>query len=150
MDKSIKDINVREFLKKISKSEMPSDFRCIKSMIKRNGVFRVQLVVCGYSQVPVLNFNEIFATGLNDVILRIISNRKYPDTTPNYGSIRGRIFFSTHGSIIYLWVISFTHWCLNGFQFLSKKITKRLSNLVMMLWKCLILPQDPNERYIST
>jgi Reverse transcriptase (RNA-dependent DNA polymerase) len=35
-------------------------------------VFRARLVACGYSQVPAVDFNEIFAPVVNDVSFRIM------------------------------------------------------------------------------
>jgi hypothetical protein len=40
--------------------------------MKRNGIFRARLVVSGYSQVPGIDFSEIFAPVLNDVSFRIM------------------------------------------------------------------------------
>jgi hypothetical protein len=40
--------------------------------LKRNGVFRARLVVCGYSQVPGVDFTESFAPVLNDVSFRLM------------------------------------------------------------------------------
>jgi hypothetical protein len=40
--------------------------------IKRNGMFRAQLVACGYSQVPGVNFQESFAPVINDVTFCIL------------------------------------------------------------------------------
>jgi Reverse transcriptase (RNA-dependent DNA polymerase) len=59
--------------KKIEKSELPSNRVCVKNKwifkIKRNGIFRAQLVACGYSQVPGIDFQESFAPVINDVTL---------------------------------------------------------------------------------
>jgi hypothetical protein len=40
--------------------------------VKRNGIFRVRLVACGYSQVPGIDFSECFATVLNYVSFKIM------------------------------------------------------------------------------
>jgi hypothetical protein len=40
--------------------------------VKRNGIFWARLVACGYSQVPGIDFSEIFATVMNDVSFRIM------------------------------------------------------------------------------
>jgi Reverse transcriptase (RNA-dependent DNA polymerase) len=57
--------------KKIQKSDMPNGRNCIKSKwifkIKGNGANRAQLVACGYSQVPGVDFQESFAPVINDV-----------------------------------------------------------------------------------
>ena len=38
--------------------------------IKRNGVFRSRLVACGYSQVPGVDFQDIYSPVINDVTVR--------------------------------------------------------------------------------
>jgi hypothetical protein len=47
----------------ILKSELPNGHTCIKNnwvfKIKRNGIFRVRLVACGYSQVLVVDLKEV-------------------------------------------------------------------------------------------
>ena len=40
--------------------------------IKRNGVFQAQLVACGYSQIPGIDFQEHFTPVVNDVSYRIM------------------------------------------------------------------------------
>jgi hypothetical protein len=71
IDKQFNKMNVHRFWKKINKSEMPNNLQCVKSKsvfkIKRNCVFQGRLVTCGYSQVPGLDFNNIFAPVVNDV-----------------------------------------------------------------------------------
>jgi hypothetical protein len=39
---------------------------------KENGIFRARLVACGYSQIPGIDFNESFASVINDVSFRIL------------------------------------------------------------------------------
>ena len=55
---------------------IPSGRRCVKHKwvfeIKRSGVFCSRLVACGYSQVPGVDFSEIFSPVCNDVTFRII------------------------------------------------------------------------------
>ncbi len=55
---------------------MPKGHRCVKSKwvfdIKRNGLFKVRLVACGYSQIPGVDFTESFAPVINDVSWRIL------------------------------------------------------------------------------
>ena len=56
--------------------DMPDDCRCVKSKwvfdIKRNGLFKVRLVACGYSQIPGVDFTDSFAPVINDVSWRIL------------------------------------------------------------------------------
>ena len=35
--------------------------------IKRNGLFKVRLVACGYSQIPGVDFNKSYAPVISDV-----------------------------------------------------------------------------------
>ena len=62
--------------KKVKKSVMPKDRRCVKCKwvfeVKRNGVFRARLVACGYSQVPGQDFNEVYSPVVNDCTVRIL------------------------------------------------------------------------------
>jgi hypothetical protein len=44
--------------------------------IERNGIFSARFLACGYSQVPGIDFNEIFAPFLNDVSFRVILTAK--------------------------------------------------------------------------
>jgi hypothetical protein len=64
----------------MKKEDIPQDRRTIKYKwifkIKRNEVFRVRLVACGYSQIPGVNFNESFSPVVNDVSFRIILSAK--------------------------------------------------------------------------
>jgi hypothetical protein len=60
----------------IDKKDVPINRRCIKNKwifkVKRNAIFRARLVACGYSQVPGIDFSEIFIPVLNDVNFRIM------------------------------------------------------------------------------
>ena len=62
--------------KKINRREMPGDRRCVKHKwvfeIKRNGVFRARLVACGYSQIPGVDFHQIYSPVVNDVTVRLL------------------------------------------------------------------------------
>jgi hypothetical protein len=53
------------------KKEIPKYRRTIKCKwifkIKQNGVYRARLASSGYSQVSGIDFNDIFATVINDV-----------------------------------------------------------------------------------
>ena len=40
--------------------------------VKRNGLFKVRLVACGYSQIPGVDFTESDAPVINDVCWRIL------------------------------------------------------------------------------
>ena len=62
--------------KKVKRSIIPEGRRCVKHKwvleIKRNGVFRARLVACGYSQVPGVDFTEVFSPVCNDVTFRLV------------------------------------------------------------------------------
>ena len=62
--------------KKVKRSVIPEGRRCVKHKwvleIKRNGVFRARLVACGYSQVPGVDFTEVFSPVCNDVTFRLV------------------------------------------------------------------------------
>lgn len=62
----------REVQDIVHKEEVPWDQRKILKIqmdlkIKRNGIFRAKLVVCAYSQVPCVDFNESYAPVIYDV-----------------------------------------------------------------------------------
>jgi Reverse transcriptase (RNA-dependent DNA polymerase) len=50
--------------KKVKRSVIPQGRKCIKNKwvfdIKRNGVFRARLVACGYSQIPGIDFQDVY------------------------------------------------------------------------------------------
>jgi hypothetical protein len=60
----------------IDEKNIPINCRYIKNKwifkVKRNGIFRPRLMVCGYSQIPGIDFSEMFAPVLNDVSFRIM------------------------------------------------------------------------------
>ena len=62
--------------KKVKQSVIPKNWRCIKCKwvfkVKRDGVFRAQLVACGYSQVPGVDYTKNYAPVINDVALWIL------------------------------------------------------------------------------
>jgi hypothetical protein len=55
---------------------IPEGRSCLKIKwvlkIKRNRIFRVRLMACGYNQVPVIDFTESYAPVINGVSFRII------------------------------------------------------------------------------
>ena len=61
---------------KVKRTRIPEGRRCVKHKwvleIKRNGTFRARLVACGYSQVPGIDFTEIFSPVCNDITFRIV------------------------------------------------------------------------------
>jgi hypothetical protein len=62
--------------KKIKRADMPGNRRCVKHKwvfeIKRNGIFRARLVACGYSQIPGVDFDQIYSPVVNDVTVRLL------------------------------------------------------------------------------
>jgi Reverse transcriptase (RNA-dependent DNA polymerase) len=61
---------------KVKRSMIPNGRKCVKCKwvldIKRNGVFRAQLVACGYSQTPGVDFQESYSPVVNDAIFRML------------------------------------------------------------------------------
>ena len=74
--KEFKKMNEQKVWKKIKGSEMPSGRRCVKHkwvfLIKRNGTFRARLVACGYSQIPGIDFNDVYSPVANDTTFRML------------------------------------------------------------------------------
>ena len=62
--------------KKVKRISIPEGRRCVKHkwvhQIKHMGTFRARLVACGYSQVPGIDFTEVFSPVCNDITFRII------------------------------------------------------------------------------
>jgi len=60
----------------VKQSVIPNGCHCIKSKwvfkIKRDGMFRARLIVCGYSRIPGVDFAENYAPVMNDVTWRIL------------------------------------------------------------------------------
>ncbi len=58
------------------RSEMPSNWRCVKSKwvfkIKRVGRFRARLVACGYSQIPGVDYTDNYSPVINDNTFRLM------------------------------------------------------------------------------
>ena len=61
---------------KVKRATMQPGKRCVKHKwimeIKRNGIFRARLVACGYSQVPGIDFTNVYSPVVNDVTFRIM------------------------------------------------------------------------------
>jgi hypothetical protein len=76
IDKEFKDMTNRKVWTKIQRQKIPAGRRCVKQKwvfkIKRNGVHRARLVACGYSQIPGIDHDEVYAPVVNDVTYRIV------------------------------------------------------------------------------
>jgi hypothetical protein len=74
--KEICDMDKQQVWEIIKKEDIPEDRRNIKCKwifkIKRNGILRARLMVCGYSQISGIDYNESFAPVINDVSFRIM------------------------------------------------------------------------------
>ena len=74
--KEFTDMIRRGVWRVMKRRDLPGGRRCVKCKwvwkIKRNGVFRARLVVCGYSQIPGVDYTEHFAPVINDVTWRIL------------------------------------------------------------------------------
>ena len=61
--------------RKIKRDEMEEGRRCVKHKwvleIKRSGRFRARLVACGYSQIPGIDYNDVYSPVVNDITFRI-------------------------------------------------------------------------------
>jgi hypothetical protein len=81
INKKLKEMEKRGVWEIIDEKNIPINRRCIKNKwifkVKRNGIFRARLVACGYSQVPGIDFSELFAPVLNDVSFRIMLIAKF-------------------------------------------------------------------------
>lgn len=66
----------RKVWRKIKQSEMEKGRRCVKHKwvleIKRSGIFRARLVACGYSQIPGVDFTQVFAPVAHDISFRML------------------------------------------------------------------------------
>ena len=69
-------VDVRKVWRVVKRASIPKGRRLVKSKwifdIKRNGLFKVRLVACGYSQIPGVDFTESYAPVINDVCWRIL------------------------------------------------------------------------------
>jgi len=74
--KEFGDMTSRKVWKRIMRSEVPHDRRCVKNKwvfkVKRNGVHRARLVACGCSQIAGVDFTDNFAPVINNVTFRIL------------------------------------------------------------------------------
>ena len=76
IQKELEKMKELKVWRKIKKSEMEPGRRCVKHKwvfeIKRSGIFRARLVACGYSQVPGVDFEQIYSPVANDISFRIV------------------------------------------------------------------------------
>ena len=63
-------MNHRRVWRKIKRSEIPPDRRCVKTKwvfkIKRNGILRARLVAFGYSKITGVDYTANYAPVIND------------------------------------------------------------------------------------
>jgi hypothetical protein len=71
-----KKMEAHKVWQKVKRATMQPGKRCVKhkwiNEIKRNGIFRSRLVACGYSQVPGIDFTNVYSPVVNDVTFRIM------------------------------------------------------------------------------
>jgi hypothetical protein len=76
INKEFRKMDERKVWRKIKRTEMEKGRRCVKHKwvldIKRSGIFRARLVACGYSQIPGVDYNQVFAAVAHDVSFRIL------------------------------------------------------------------------------
>jgi Reverse transcriptase (RNA-dependent DNA polymerase) len=76
INKELDEMDKKQVWEVIKNEEIPEKRRTIKCKwifnIKQNGVYRARLVACGYSQVSGVDFNDSFASVINDVSFRIM------------------------------------------------------------------------------
>ncbi len=69
-------MNKNKVWRKVNRSTMPSGRRCVKHKwvfdIKREGTFKARLVACGYSQIPGVDFTDVYSPVVHDVTFRIM------------------------------------------------------------------------------
>ena len=74
--KEFEKMNSMKVYRKIDRALMPNGRRCVKCRwvfdIKRDGTFRARLVACGYSQIPGVDFTEVYSPVKNDVTFKIL------------------------------------------------------------------------------
>ena len=75
INKEFTKMETKGVWKKIKRSDMEPGRRCVKhkwvNEIKRSGIFRSRLVACGYSQIPGVDFTEVYSPVVNDITFRI-------------------------------------------------------------------------------
>ena len=76
INKEFRKMEERKVWRKIKRSEMEKGRRCVKHKwvleIKRSGIFRARLVACGYSQIPGVDYTQVFAAVAHDVSFRLL------------------------------------------------------------------------------
>jgi hypothetical protein len=76
INKEFNKMDSNKVWKKIKRSMMPTDRRCVKCKWvfewKRSGVARARLVACGYSQIAGVDFSNVFSPVCNDVSFPIV------------------------------------------------------------------------------
>ena len=74
--KEFEKMEAKGVWKKIKRADMEPERRCVKHKwvmeIKRSGRFRARLVACGYSQIPGVDFEEVYSPVINDISFRIV------------------------------------------------------------------------------
>jgi hypothetical protein len=69
-------MNKNKVWQKIKRSQMPPGQRCVKHKwvfdIKRDGTFQARLVACGYSQIPGVDFTDVYSPVVHDATFRIM------------------------------------------------------------------------------
>jgi hypothetical protein len=69
-------MNKNQVWRKVKRTTMPHGRRCVKHKwvfdIKRDGIFKARLVACGYSQIPGVDFTDVYSPVVHDVTFRIM------------------------------------------------------------------------------
>jgi hypothetical protein len=76
INKEFDKMRDKKVWRKIKRKDMEPGRRCVKHKwvldIKRSGTFRARLVACGYSQVPGVDFEQVYSAVANDVTFRLV------------------------------------------------------------------------------
>jgi hypothetical protein len=79
--KEFEEMKAKGVWEKFQKSDIPNRQNCIINKwvfkTKRNGIFLAQLVACGYTQIPGVDFQESYALVINVVTFRIHVNLEF-------------------------------------------------------------------------